>query len=149
MPTLYLMVGLPGSGKTTRAREIEARGALRLTPDEWIVALYGTGLDRAARDAVRDPVEALQWSVARRALALGVDVVLDWGLWSRDERAVYRDAARTLGAEVETVFLDVPPDELWRRIAGRAESASGTLAITRDDLAGWVASFEPPGPGED
>ena len=34
--TLFLMVGLPGSGKTTRAKELEREtGAIRFTPDEW------------------------------------------------------------------------------------------------------------------
>ena len=41
-PTLHLTVGLPGVGKTTLARELErAGGALRLTPDEWMVPLFG------------------------------------------------------------------------------------------------------------
>ena len=58
--TLYMMVGLPGCGKATRARQIESEHiALRLTPDEWILALYGDELDRPQRDAVRDRVEAL------------------------------------------------------------------------------------------
>ena len=41
-PTLFLMVGLPGSGKTVRARELAAeRGALRLTADDWALSLFG------------------------------------------------------------------------------------------------------------
>lgn len=148
-PTLYLMVGLPGSGKTTRARAIEeAEGALRLTPDDWLLALYGADLDRPRRDAVRDPIEALQWTVARRALALGCNVVLDWGFWSRTEREEYRARAAAMGARARLVFLDAPLDELWSRIAVRAQSARGTLAITRAELDRWAALFEPPGADE-
>ncbi len=41
-PTLFVMVGLPASGKTTRAKEIEETWqALRLTPDEWMIPLFG------------------------------------------------------------------------------------------------------------
>ena len=41
-PTLFLTVGLPGTGKTTEARRIEVEEqALRLTKDEWVKALYG------------------------------------------------------------------------------------------------------------
>jgi AAA domain len=41
-PTLFLTVGLPCTGKTTAARRIEVeQGALRLTTDEWVKALYG------------------------------------------------------------------------------------------------------------
>ena len=39
---MLLMVGLPGAGKTTRAEEIAAaHQALRLTPDEWMIPLFG------------------------------------------------------------------------------------------------------------
>lgn len=143
--TLYMMVGLPGSGKTTRAREIETEHvALRLTPDEWILALYGDDLDRPHRDAVRDRVEAIQWQVARRALSLGCNVVLDWGFWSHAERTKYRRQAEALGARVRVRFLDATTDELWSRISQRDESTEGTLQITRSELEQWSTLFEPP-----
>jgi predicted kinase len=44
-PTLYVMVGLPGAGKTTYARHLEAeKQVLRLTPDEWMIPLFGREL---------------------------------------------------------------------------------------------------------
>ena len=40
--TLVLMVGLPAAGKTTRAKELAAtHRALRLTPDHWMIPLFG------------------------------------------------------------------------------------------------------------
>lgn len=139
------MVGLPGSGKTTRAKEIESlHAALRLTPDEWIVALYGTDLDRTQRDAVRDPVEAVQWQVAKRALSLGCNVILDWGFWSHAERTEYRIQAEGLGARLEVVFLNADIEELWSRVSRRDEPTRGTLQITRSELERWSAMFEPP-----
>jgi predicted kinase len=143
--TLYLMVGLPGSGKTAKAMEIEAEEqALRLSPDEWILSLYGADLDRKRRDSVRETVERLQWQVAERVLALGGNVVLEWGFWSRAERAHFRRRAELLGAAGRLIFPDASPDELWERIAGRDESRSGTLGITKSELDEWVTSFEPP-----
>lgn len=42
MTALFLTVGLPGAGKTTRARQLaKEHGALRLTPDEWMIPLFG------------------------------------------------------------------------------------------------------------
>ena len=42
MATLHLMVVLPCSGKTTLAQELEHElPALRLTPDEWQIPLFG------------------------------------------------------------------------------------------------------------
>lgn len=140
-----MIVGLPGSGKTIRAKEIEVEhSALRLTPDEWILILYGNNLDRPHRDAVRDPVEAVQWRVAKRALHLGCNVVLDWGFWSRAERTRYRKQAEALGARVKTIFLNVTVNESWSRISKRVESSKGTLHITRSELERWWAMFEPP-----
>lgn len=143
--TLYMLVGLPGAGKTTRAKEIEAAcAAIRLSPDEWYLALYGDDLDPALHVPARDPVEALQWQVAQRALALGCNVVLDWGFWLRAERAFYRTRAEALGATAELIFLDAPIEELWSRIAQREESLRGTLAISRSALEQWATLFESP-----
>jgi predicted kinase len=83
---LMLMVGLPGSGKTTRARELAAtRRALRLTPDED-GPLFGDG----EADGKRDVLEGRLIAVAVDALRLGTNVVLDFGLWARDERSALR-----------------------------------------------------------
>lgn len=142
MPILFLMCGLPCSGKTTLAKDIEReRGALRLTPDEWMESLFGTGYDEAKRAAV----EAMQWEIAARVLRLGLDVVLDWGFWSHKERDDYRARARALGAEVVVRFLDVPIDELWTRIALRnTDLPPATFHIDEADLKLWSDSFEPP-----
>lgn len=142
MATLFLMVGLPGAGKTTLAKRLEAeRPALRLTPDEWMVTLGFDGFDEAARARV----ETLQWRVAARALVLGTDVVLDFGFWSREERAEFRRRARSLGAEVAIRFLDVPPSVLRERLAERRASGSwATFPVTERQLDGYLALFEAP-----
>jgi signal recognition particle GTPase len=52
-PTLFLTVGLPGTGKTTAARRIEiGQNALRLTKDEWVKALYGHENPSSAQDVI-------------------------------------------------------------------------------------------------
>jgi predicted kinase len=150
MPTLYLMVGLPCSGKTTLAKEMEQQlNALRLSPDEWIAPLYGPNLTEAELDRTRDPIEAVQWRVAARALSLGLDVILDFGFWSRQERDDYRERAATLGARSEIRFLDVPLPELERRLAARnANLPDNAFIVTHANLHLWAGWFEPPTPDE-
>lgn len=50
---VYLIVGLPGAGKTTHAKELEISGpALRLTPDEWQIMMFGDQNPPSKRDLV-------------------------------------------------------------------------------------------------
>ena len=149
-PTLYLTCGLPGSGKTTRAREIEAASdVVRLGADEWIRALYPEDAEVAARDERRDHVETLQWQLAEQLLRAGTSVVLDWGLWTRTERDSYRDRATEVGAIVRLEFTDAPLDVLKQRVERRnADLPPGTFHISTAEMDEFAGVFEPPAPDE-
>jgi len=140
------MVGLPGSGKTTRAKEIEAaQNAVRFSPDEWITDLYGHRYDHEHHEQARAQVEKLQWVLGKRLLALGQSVILENGFWSRSDRQRYRDEAQDLGAEVKLDYQDVSVDELWRRSSKRPETQEvGMLHFTKNDLEEWAVIFEAP-----
>ncbi|MBI5297433.1 MAG: ATP-binding protein [Chloroflexi bacterium] len=150
MTTLHLMVGLPCSGKTTLARELETkRSALRLTPDEWQLRLFGQDAEEPEHDARHSLIEALLWEMASRALALGTNVILDYGFWAREEREDYRSRARQLGASSEVHFLDVPPEELFRRLARRnAQRLQTSFYIPEEMMRPWIAFFQKPAPDE-
>ena len=140
------MVGLPGSGKTTRAKEIEqAKNAVRFCPDEWITDLYDHRLDDEHIEQARNQVERLQWKLGKRLLALGQSVILENGFWSRTERQKYREEAQALGAAVAIDYQEASTDELWRRSSNRPETqAVGMLHFTKEDLEKWADIFEPP-----
>ena len=150
MATLHLMVGLPCSGKTTLAKQLEAeRAALRLTPDEWQLRLFGQDAAEPEHDARHTLIETLLWEVASRALVLGTNVILDFGFWAREEREDFRERARRLGASSEVHFLDVPEDELLRRLAHRnAQCSLTSFYITEEMMRPWMAFFQKPGPDE-
>lgn len=150
MATLHLMVGLPCSGKTTLARQLEREhSAIRLTPDEWHVSLFGQDADEPEHDARHSTIEALLWGIASRALELGVNVILDYGFWAQEEREDYRLRAKHLGASSEVHFLDRPGDELLRRLVTRnAEPSEASFRISARSMKLWIASFQAPAPDE-
>ena len=118
--TMFLMVGLPGAGKTTRAKELAAaHRALRLTPDHWMIPLFGDPMASGKRFAL----EGRLISVALQALRLRTSVVLDYGLWGRDERSALRWLARSAGAFCQVVYLPVDKDVQLARIVYRQETA--------------------------
>ena len=144
--TLHLMVGLPCSGKTTLARQLEREySALRFTLDEWHVRLYGQDALEEEHDARHDLIEAIQWDVATRALTLGVDVILDFGCWMRIERDEYRLRAEQLGTEFVIHYLDTPKQMILSRLVARnANLPPGSFHIPETKLEGWFRIFEPP-----
>jgi predicted kinase len=144
--TLFLMVGLPGAGKTTRAVEIaEARRALRLTPDHWMVPLFGDSM----ADGKRFVLEGRLISVALQALRLGTSVVLDFGLWGRDERSALRWLAGSAGASCDVVYVPVDRDTQLVRIALRqAIAPHQTFPMAEADVDRWREQFHVPDAAE-
>jgi len=145
--TLFLMVGLPGAGKTIRAKELAAaRRALRLTPDEWMIPLF----DGIQPDGKRDILEGRLITVALQALRLGTSVVLDFGLWGRAERSALRWLGRSAGASCRMVYLPVAEDVQRARIAHRQATASPHtfFPMTVADLRDWRKKFEAPDAAE-
>ncbi len=153
MATLHLIVGLPCSGKTTLARQLETRySALRLTTDEWHVRLFGqdygenmTQSEEAAHNSRHESVESIMWDVAARVLVLGVDVILDFGCWVRSQRDEFRSRAKQLGVDFRIHFSDASEEELFERLKARNKmQREGTFFIPEAKLKEWMQIFEPP-----
>lgn len=149
MPTAHLVFGYLGSGKTTLAKRLELQhGAVRFTPDEWMARLFGedppagTFADRAA--AILDIMQPI-WV---RCLSLGLDVVLDFGFWSRAERDRVRAVVDDIGATPRLWAVHCSDDEARRRIALRNEAAHRTLYIAPATFDLLKARVEPLGPDE-
>ncbi|MEU0094563.1 ATP-binding protein [Kribbella sp. NPDC006257] len=139
---VYLIVGLPGAGKTTRAKELEiSESALRFTPDEWQIALF----DGENPPEKRDLVEGKLIEVGMRAAELGTNVVFDFGFWSQDERSALRWIATTIGVRSQVVYLPIDEEEQRRRITNRfATAPEQTFSITNGELEEWRTQFEAP-----
>lgn len=120
MATLHLIHGFVGVGKTTYARQLEKdTAAIRFTHDEWMVRLYGHNPPEDAFADYDSRVAAVIWDVTIKLLALGTDVILDFGFWSRAARDEARAIAQAAQAEVKLHFITCSEEVMRERVATR------------------------------
>lgn len=129
---LIVLVGLPGSGKSTW---VARQRWTALSSDHLRELLLDDATAQAANAEVFRHLRAL----VRSRLRLGRETtVIDATNLTRKERRVWVRIARELGAEVEAVWFDVPVEECKRRNLARSRVVPGE-AIDR-----LAAKFSPP-----
>jgi predicted kinase len=145
-PTLVLFCGLPGSGKTTLAQKLSKDlGIIRLNSDEWMANL---GFD-PMNEKMHTQVQTGLWKVVKELLISGQNVIVENGLWTRKERDEKRETAHELGVLTELHYLNVPLDELIRRLEIRnASNTSGVAIIDRKTIERYSKIFESPDDSE-
>jgi predicted kinase len=150
-PTIHLVAGSTGAGKTTFSMKLaDEQGALRLSIDEWMTALFGPDQPAQIEFAwMMDRVnrcEAVMWTVAADAARRGLGSIIDCGLTRADHRRKWADLAREAGLPVVLHHLDVPVEERWRRVEQRNTEQGETyrLTVTREMFDFVETLWEPP-----
>ncbi len=145
MPTLHLVHGLPGTGKTTYAiRLARERRAVRFTPDEWMVTLHGTNPPEPLFRDQLAKIFTLIWEHAARVLAAGTDVVIDGGFWTRASRNDARRWAGERAVECRFYAMRCSLVEARHRVLQRTASLlPGTLEISAATFDFLAAQLEP------
>lgn len=107
MAKAILLCGKVGSGKTTYARRLmKEHTAVLLSVDEIMLALFGND----AGDMHHYYAERTQGHLYQKSLEiLGqvIDVILDWGFWTKESRAAARNFFEDAGYESEIHYIAV------------------------------------------
>lgn len=150
MPTVYLLCGLSGSGKTTTAKKIaEEHNAVRFTLDERMIHKYTHSIYDEAYGILAKQEKELIWQEAQSILQKGQDVILDWSLWSQQARQEWTQKILQAGYTYHLYYLATPLDTIKQRLTSRnQQNLPGTHSIPFTEVERFTAFFEPPNASE-
>jgi predicted kinase len=152
---LYVLTGLPASGKTTYARR-ELAGAVRVSLDDLRLMMSGVSYDARYEPMVAAAADAMLEALLVRAAHEGFDIVFDATNVTRKWRRRAIAQALRHGVEPHSIYFAIPlavaaarnrarqqavPDEVVRRFYEKLEPPSA------DEGFVTVVTVEP-GPAE-
>jgi len=142
--TLHLIHGFIGSGKTTFAKKLEKEvNAFRFTIDEWRYILFGPKDDENFLEN-NEKLVKLIWKSAWRLLELEQDVIIDFGMWSREDRNETRAEAKEKNVNVKIYYTQCPKEIMLKRTLKRTENIpEDSMEISESTFNYLYKEFEP------
>ena len=144
MPTIHLMVGFIGFGKTTIAKELEEKiPAIRLTHDEFMTKLYGRNIPETEFRANYDKIDEILWELAKKIIQTGTDVIMDYGFWSHKDREKAYNRAKEITDSVvfHNIYCDMKTAKA--RALKRSAEQKNELRINEDIFDTLSKQYEP------
>jgi predicted kinase len=155
MPTVHLICGSTGAGKTTYSAALTQRvKGIRFSIDEWIGNLFL--VDRPEPATLEwalariDRCERQVWTLADQLIARSIDLVFDWGLSTFEQRDRFRARVAQTSATSKLHYLDVSRETRRARVLKRSEAAPEThlFEMTEAMFDAMEGLFEPPSDDE-
>lgn len=149
-PVVHLLCGLPGSGKSTYAKEQEIKGLVRLTLDEELFKRFGREFPSEKYSEYEIETKSDLKDALKAAITNSRSVVLDYGFWKKSEREEYKQLIDSLGAEWKLLYFKIPMNTLKERLRLRNQTdTKNNHQIDESLLDTFSGQFEPPtGEGE-
>ena len=113
MSKVILICGKICSGKTTYAKNIAKNiNAIILSVDELMLSLFGQHLGEK-HDEMLEKTEKYLYKKSVELLSNGLNVILDWGFWTKEERLTATKYYTNIGIKVEWHYIEID-DITWK-----------------------------------
>ena len=149
-PTLYLLCGKIGAGKTTLARSLASCPAtLLISEDHWTSNLFADDLktiEDYGRLSAR--LRAAMGPHIVDILRQGLSVVLDFPANTVRQRGWMRSLITEADVAHELHWLDIPDAVCMQRLRSRNASGEHPFQVSDAEYAQFTSYFVPPGSDE-
>lgn len=113
MSKVYLICGKICSGKTTYAKIFcENNNAILLSVDEIMISLFDQCCGRKLHMEYDRRIKDFLFNKSLEILEKGIDVVLDWGFWTKEERNASKEFYKSHNVDCEIHYIEID-DEKW------------------------------------
>jgi adenylate kinase family enzyme len=145
LPTVYLMLGLPGSGKSTFSKKLAENRNLDRFDFDLEYAKFGGDLDDHKWDSTiaTKTYDAMKHWTAEQ-LTLNKSVVLDYCPWIKKDRLKFQEEIKSLDALSYIYYFEVDQEELLQRLVKRNTMHNGSQYVTKEMLDDFIKIFEVP-----
>lgn len=128
MVKVILTCGKICVGKSTYAERLrKEHNAVLLSVDEITLALFGQDAGEN-HDIYVERAENYLFQKSLEIIEIGVNVILDWGFWTKEERDYAREFYQSRNIAFEFHYLDIS-DEEWHRRREKRNEAIRSKAI--------------------
>lgn len=121
MAKVFLICGKICSGKSTYAEKVcKKNSTVLLSVDEISLALFG----QASGDKHNDYIKRIKAYLFDKSLELitsEINVVLDWGFWTKEERDYARRFYNNRNIKCEFHYIDIS-NEIWKTLIEKRNS---------------------------
>lgn len=119
MAKVYLICGKLCCGKTTYSQKLCAENdVVLLSVDEMTLTVFGQNCGDKHDEYVLNAKKYLL-SKSLELIDKNINIVLDWGFWTRKEREFAKDFYKSRGIDCELHYIDISDDVCKARIEKR------------------------------
>ena len=117
MAIVHMLCGKVGSGKSTYAQSLKTKGnTYILSYDDLMIILFDDCIGPAKHQEMVSRCKKFLFGQALEMLEMNIDVILDFGFWSKEERDETKRFFKSKGIEVKLHYLNPPYEVITKHL---------------------------------